>query len=126
MMPLHNDRLDFLLDSDNELVIDRDFAFASGQSGAAQVIRNEMEAFKGEWFLDLDDGTPWYQEILGKKYNEVRISQVMRTRLLAISIVDSVIEMSSEWDGATRTMTVYWEVKTVFGDTVSDSLPVAA
>ena len=125
-MPLLTDRIDLLLDEDNELVIDRDLQFSSGVDGIAQSIRLNLQAFMGEWFLDLEDGVPYYQSILGKRYEAAKVVQAFRDPILATGGVQRLIAIGSSWDGATRTLTVSWEVETVFGDTISDTLPIAA
>jgi len=124
-MPLATDRQDFLLDADNDLVIDGDFAFTSGVAGVAQTIRLRMLAVKGEWFLDLGDGVPYFDGLLGSRFDAAAVTQLFRSQLLAIPLVSSILAFGLNFDGVTRTLTVSWEVKTVFGDTVTDSLPIS-
>ena len=125
-MPLVTDRVDLLLDLNNELVIDGDLQFSSGVDAVAQTIRLKLQAFMGEWFIDLTDGVPWYQSILGQKYDQNQLLGILRDPILRVSGVSSIVSLSSIWDPGTRTATISWKVMTKFSDTpVGGTLPVA-
>jgi len=125
-MPLEADPIDWLLDSDGDIVITSDIQFSSGVQAIRQGIAIRMQNFMGEWFLDLDNGIPYFSRILGKRYNEQELLSIMRVPLLATPGVTGIVSLTSEWDGTTRTATISWEVSTEFDDTVADSLPIAA
>lgn len=40
--------------------------FKRGPAATAQGIYHRLRMFTGEYFLDVSDGTPWFQSILGK------------------------------------------------------------
>jgi hypothetical protein len=44
-----------------------DLKLASGVQRVAQQVEIKLRSFLGDWFLDLDYGTPWFQRILGVK-----------------------------------------------------------
>lgn len=119
---------DWLLGPDNDLVIENgDFVFARGLDAVAQECRIAIQMFAGEWFLDLDAGIPYWQEILGfKPEAAIRAAQVAFTaELLAVQDVISVPLLDVKYVGATRTLNVRWQVKTVLGETPPDTIALA-
>ena len=122
---LENEPRDLLLDANNDLVIEGgDFVFARGLDAIQQSCRIALQMFEEEWFLDLDVGIPYFQEILGFKPDvAVRAATVAFTaELLSVSGVVAVTRMDVEYVGATRTMSVVWQVKTALGDTPPDTI----
>jgi hypothetical protein len=57
----------------------------------------------GEWFRDQNSGTDYFGEILGKT-TELQRRAEFRRRILSTEGVDSILELSLEHDGVTRTM----------------------
>lgn len=126
---LVDDPVDLMLDPiTGDLALDDNNSpyFSRGLPAIAQGIRITLRMFKGEWFLNLDEGVPWYQDILGKKYNNAQLLDILRKRIVVVPGVASIASLTATWDGATRTVTVNFEVVAVFGGTVADSLAVGA
>lgn len=113
--------IDLLLDSDGDLVIDSDVHFSTGVNAVAQGIRIRLQNFKGEWFLDLDDGVPYYQDILGQKYDQNKVRDAFRDAILATPGVEELLKLEVSFDGQTRTLSVEWEVRAATG-TIEESL----
>lgn len=42
----------------------------------AQRIHVRLKFFKGEWFLDLEEGTPWYEELLKKGVDDATVRSI--------------------------------------------------
>ncbi len=117
------------LGDDHDIVIP--LQFARGQSGVAQGIRSRLKMIKGEWFADRKYGVPWFdndivterEALLGQVFNETKARNEIRKAILDTpGTLNSSLKMSVEWDGATRTMSVEYEVQTNFGDTITDQL----
>lgn len=123
-MPYETDRVDLLLDSSGDVVITTDLQFSSGVQGVRQAIQIKLNNFQGEWFADLNNGIPYFQRILGKRFNEADIINIFRGALLSVDGVLKVLKIAASYVGATRIATVTWEVLTEFDDVVSDSLPI--
>lgn len=77
---------DLYFDSLNSLVMVRD-ALAVGQH-----IRQRLQTFIGEWFLDTAVGVPWLDQILGRKYDPALAEAVVKAEILK---TDGVVEITS-------------------------------
>lgn len=131
MALLSTDPIDLLLDSSGDLVIqDGDLMFSSGAAGVAQAIRQVVLLVRGEWFLDLDAGLPYFERdgvpasdaIMGQQFNQVHTESVFREAIETAPGVGEIVSVSASYDNSTRQLTVAWVVVATFGDTISDSL----
>lgn len=134
MPVLSTDPLDLLLDSSGDLVIENgDLVLTKAgdnPGGVGQLIREALLLVRGEWFLDLDAGMPYFerdgvtadQAILGQAYSPAKTEAVFRAALAAVPGVGSVDSVSTSYEPTTRALTVAWTVTTSFGDTVTDTL----
>ncbi len=110
------DPVDLLLDDDGDLLVSGGLIyFSSGVRGVTQGIRIRMQTFKGEWFLDLNHGVPYWQDILGKKFNEIKVREAFRRAITDAPGVNRVVDLQVEYDGATRAVNVWWKAQTIFG-----------
>lgn len=127
---LSTDPIDLLLDVDGDIVIDSDLRWATGLPAIAQGIRIQLQLVKGEWFLDLDDGVPYYERegvtsaeaLLGGRFNQARATAAFRAAILRAPGVNTITSLAVAFDGSTRQLTVTWAVRTTFGDTLADAL----
>ncbi len=125
-MPLIDAPRDLLLDADNDIVVTTDLQFTRGIPAVVQSCRIALQMFKGEWFLDLDAGIPYFEEILGAKPAigaEVARQEFLRELLLVEGVVE-VTRLAIAFDPATRALTVRWQVRTEFGETPIDTLTI--
>lgn len=69
-----------------------------------------------EWYLDLSDGTPWLQQVLGKP-GPVSPDIAIRERIAATPYVTRLIDYASSWNTTARSFTVGARIATAFGTT---------
>ncbi len=121
---LETEPRDLLLDRYNDLVITTDLDWSRGVAGVMQECRVKLQMFQGEWFLDLDKGIPYWGQILGQKpaLAIAAIGASFTETLLSIEDVIAVTKMQVTYAGATRTLTVNWQIQCVFGTTPVDTL----
>jgi hypothetical protein len=138
---LSTDRVDFKIDQiTGDIVIGTDVQFVAGMDAVVQGARIRIMMVMGEWFLNLDAGVPWFERmgvsidrvIFGQKYNEAKALSAIRTALLGgplfagVPAIVAVTKLTAVFNGVTRGVTISWQAKTGFGDTVSDTLAVGA
>lgn len=126
-----DDPTDLALDpEDNDILIDTDVHWITGVAGVAQAVQIAVSMFAGEWFDDLDEGIPYFLRpgvnaglvILGRKFREARVLASFRPVIARVAGVASIDTLTASFERTTRKLTVSWVVRTVFGDTVRDSL----
>src|ERR1700690_705374 len=91
-----------------DLVVGTDLSFTSGLQAVAQSCRIALQLFRGEWFLNLDQGIPYFQSILGQKPSiaipAARLA--FAAALRGVAGVTTVPVLNVTFDGPTRTMTI--------------------
>ena len=122
---LSTDARDFLLGPDGDIVVTTDFVFSRGIPAIVQSCRIALLMFKGEWFLNLDAGIPYWQEILAKKPDVARAAAKIAYRdvLAAIDGVEEILKLDVAFV-AVRTLSISWQVRTAFGDSTVTSTTV--
>ncbi len=127
---LETDPIDWLRDSEGDLVVP--MLHASGGIGVAQNVQLRLRMIKGEWFLDLDVGPPWFpgqgvseqQAILGARFDANKARAAVVTALAGTPGLDALISIEILFDSLTRTVTITVEARTLFGDTIRETAEV--
>ena len=127
-LPLVTDPYDWKLDEDGDVIVP--IEYVRGLEAVEQACRVNIRAVRGEWFANLDDGMPWYENdtvperlaLLGGRFNKARVLEEFRKVLLGSFGVSEVLSLDVTFDNPSRHMTVTWKTKTVWGDTLDDSL----
>jgi hypothetical protein len=105
-----------LVESTNDLVFEnRDLSTVTGTELVAQRLKVALQLFKGEWFLDAEAGVPYHQEIMKKGVPLAVVDSIIREKILAVADVNRILTYTSEFDSASRTVTVAFTVDTVYG-----------
>lgn len=121
---LSTDPLDALLDDDGDIAFDENFEvpFAMGVEGIAQLISIAIKLYLGEWFADLDEGTPWLQELLAQIYDETTWRSRLSQRIIGVPGVNVIVSLVLAYDNQARAVSVSYVAMSTFGDTVADTL----
>jgi hypothetical protein len=82
----------------------------------AQAVVTRLRLLRGEWFLDLAEGTPYAPAVLGKHTKE-SYDLVIRERVRETEGVAAITNYESFLDGETRRLTVNLTIDTVYGPT---------
>lgn len=54
-----------------DIVTSGDDQFVTGKESTLHGLAHRLKMFLGEFFLDISDGTPWFQSILGKNPQDI-------------------------------------------------------
>lgn len=123
--PLTNEPRDLKLDDNNDLVFeDGDLVFTRGIDAVVQSCRIALQMFQEEWFLDLDAGLPYWQNILGFKPSvAIAAARIFVAReLRLVEGVLEILKLDVTYDGSLRTLLITWQVSTELGDTPVDTI----
>ncbi|BDH45768.1 hypothetical protein TUM12370_18120 [Salmonella enterica subsp. enterica serovar Choleraesuis] len=107
---------------------DGDYTFGQGDETwlinspetVAQAVKTRFELWYGQWFLDLTDGTPWIQSVLGKQRPEI-YNLAIRRRILDTQGVSGILEFTTTTDTASRRITFTATIETIYGQTTVTS-----
>jgi hypothetical protein len=89
--------------------------YVEGDEATAQEITSRLEFFRGENFLDVREGVPYYQEILAKGVDPARVIAIVRQAVQSVPSIVDVPRVEIESDNATREAVVTWEARTAEG-----------
>lgn len=82
----------------------------------AQAVVTRLRLLAGEWFLDLEEGTPYQTRVLGKQTPQ-SYDPLLRARILQTEGVREIASYTSAFDGETRRLTVSVSLNTIYGPT---------
>jgi len=75
-----------------------------------------LRTFLGEWFLNVEYGIPWLEEILGHKVPKSRVDMILQDQILAETGVRQITEFKSTLDNLSRTYTCSFRVMIESGE----------
>lgn len=90
--------------------------FINSPDGVGQTVRTRLLLWLGEFYLDIDDGTPYLQGVLGK-YSKAIADTTIQDRVLSTDNVTGIENYVSTLDPETRMMSVTFDIDTSFGTT---------
>ncbi len=90
--------------------------FISEREEIAQTIRTRLRLFLGEYFRNSQDGTPWFQDILGKGSTLTNKDAAIKRRIVQTDGVLQILTYDADYDINTRQYTVTGSVLTTFGE----------
>lgn len=86
----------------------------STPDGVAQAVKTRLGLWLEEWFLDVTDGTPWAQLVLGR-HTEQTFANAIKKRILGTQGVQSIDSIEFIQDLDNRTLTFYCVLNTDYG-----------
>ena len=92
--------------------------FVSDIDAVAQAIGTRLRLLSGEWWENLNAGTPLFQSMLGASgstSNQEVITFVLKQRILGTPYVLSVSNVATKYDGTKRSFAFSCNVQTQFG-----------
>lgn len=108
--------MNLLLTTDNDLkLIDGSLALVDGIEEVAQKLKQVLLAVQGDWFLDLDLGLPLFPFILQKATSVSAIENLYIDTIAAVPGVLDITKFRLDFDNATRSANISFEVTTSDG-----------
>jgi len=91
--------------------------FINGREEIAQTVATRLRLFLGEYFRDITDGTPWWEQILGKPKSLSAAEAAIKNRIIRTDGVVRLLSFKTDYDLVTRKYTVDCGILTTFGET---------
>lgn len=100
----------------HDLLVERlDLSVVKGADRVRQNLLIKLRLWQGEWFLDQEFGTPYFQEILGKQITLNGALAALKKSILEVSDVEDITLFKYDFSRALRRLVVDFEVNTPFG-----------
>ncbi len=90
--------------------------FITERLEAGQTVVTRLKLFLNEYFRDLTEGTPWFQDILGKATNLGVKEAAIKRRILQTEGVNSIITFDTNFDINSHEYEVATTILTDFGE----------
>ena len=124
--------MDILLNNDRTSLDFGDALFVNGPLSPAGITQESAEVvaqrlsirlktFLGEWFLDVEYGVPYYQQILAKKTTKVAVDRIFQQQILSERGVRELVSFSSTFEN--RQYNMSFKVRVMNGS-VTESITV--
>ncbi len=91
--------------------------FTSGIDEIAQTVTTRLKLFLAEYFRNITDGTPWFEQILGKGTSLQSKEAALKNRIVRTEGVIQLVSFETDFDLPTRTYIVNAGILTAFGTT---------
>ena len=113
---------DIKLNSSGDLDISTyDFEFVLDADYISQKLIIVLRTFLGEWFLDISAGIPYFEDILKKNYDPIRVESVLKSAILDVPGVDQITAFDMTLNSP-RELVVSFTVTTDFGELEIDEV----
>lgn len=91
------------------------------QQYVAQRLFDNLSFFLNEWFLNLNEGIPYFEQIIGAKPDLALIDTLYRRAILATPGVGAIKSLKLAFDRATRALSIRFEAQLIDGTQISEA-----
>lgn len=117
--------MDLLLTDAGDLAfVNGDVVLVRGDAGVRQEARIRLSFWLGEWFLDLTAGIDFPNRVFTKPANPVGAQAAFRAELRKTTRVRAVQDVTLDFSGADRRLSLSFIASTVSGTTVEGTAEV--
>lgn len=96
-------------------IINGDLAITAGSEAVRQHLKQRLQTFLGEWFLDARIGVPYYEHVLVKNPDPIVLDTIFKSVILNTPGVEKLNQFDIDVESSTRTMTLIFSVETAAG-----------
>lgn len=105
--------MDLLLDDNNDLVIERyDLQLVTGLSLIKQRLTQRFRFYFNEWYLATNEGVPYFEEILIKGPDRVRVESILKSTIVETEGVTSLTAFELDYNNETRSLSLVFSCET--------------
>lgn len=108
---------DLLLDRDTHdlVIVNGDLVLVDGIDLIRQRLKQRLLTVKGEWFLDVTIGLPYFAELSQKGITQSRVRSLFIAQIEGTEGVNRVTRLSLDFNSRTREIMLDFTVDTPFG-----------
>lgn len=97
------------------LITGLDLSVIKGADRVRQNVLIKLRLWTEEWFLDTEFGTPYIDQILGKRISLGGAVAALKKSILEVNDVSAITEFSYEFNRSARALTVNFVCSTPYG-----------
>ena len=97
------------------LITGLDLSVIKGADRVRQQVLVKLRLWQGEWFLDTEFGTPYIDQILGKRVSLAGAVAALKKSILEVNDVDRITSFKYSFDRVARSLSVDFECATKYG-----------
>ena len=103
-----------------------DFSLFDGIDQISQNLFIRLKFVLGEWFLDITQGIPYYEDIFKKNPNQIIIENVFKQEIVSTRGVEEILSFEADFNREKRIFYVNFSVRVVSGEQLEQEfeLPV--
>ena len=101
-----------ILVRDNQNKLKDAYLNDSNQDYYEQKVFIELRFFLGEWFLDIDKGVPYYENIFIKNPTFSQVESIFKTTILDTTGIESLLTFEYSYEALTREYGLKFRAKT--------------
>lgn len=112
--------IDFALDPiTNDLVFENfDFDLVEGLDQIMQNLAIRLRFFRQEWYLDITQGIPYYQDVFIKGANLLQIESILKDEIVNTRGISEITRFESNYTAANRRFFVRFEALADSGESI--------
>lgn len=113
-----------LVENENDLeLINKDFQLTSSLSRyVSQKLRIRLSFFRGEWYLNINKGIPYFESVFVKNPNISYIEDLIILEINTCPGVSELLSLSLEIETPTRELIINFSVKLNSGEILSGTV----
>jgi len=97
-------------------ICDGDLLLIDQRDRVAQQIKIRLLFFRGEWFLDTEEGVPYFQEIFKKPGDQLIVEARIKEAILEVPGVTGIKSLELDYDEQRRCLGVVGNVASIYGN----------
>ena len=97
------------------LITGLDLSVIKGADRVRQQVLVKLRLWQGEWFLDTEFGTPYIDQILGKRVSLAGAVAALKKSILEVNAVDRITSFKYSFNRSARALSVDFECSTPYG-----------
>lgn len=90
-----------------------DLVLVEGNDATIQRIDQKFQIWLGEWFLDINAGVPWLENVMGQRPSEQVMATLLRDVVSNDPGIDELLEISINFVGESRKLEIIWSARLI-------------
>lgn len=89
-------------------------SYIKNAAAVEQAVVTRLRQLIYEWWENLEDGLPLWQQILGSR-DKAQVEKIIRERIARTKYVKTILSFKADWDNEKRHLTIRASIDTEFG-----------